>query len=107
MVGAARSSARGVTPAEQIRARIADIPEPCALSMRKTTTIGQMGLIESVDLTNGHATITLCLTDTACVHFASMQAFIADVLCDMPEVTSVAVVQTTTELWTPDRMAAA
>ena len=75
--------------------------------MRRTTTIGGMGLIEDVEFADGHATIILCLTDTACVHFSSMQAFIADVLRDMPEVTGVTVVQTTTELWTPDRMAAA
>ena len=94
-----------ITIEQRIRAAVAAIPEPCAIAMRRTTTIGQMGLIEDVRFTDGHASVTLCLTDSACVHFGAMQHFVADVLADFPEVTRVTVDQTLTELWTPDRMA--
>ncbi len=73
--------------------------------MGKPTTIGEMGLVEEIDFIEGHAKITLCLTDPACVHFQAMQRFIADVLIDLPEVESVEVVQTLSELWSPERMA--
>lgn len=96
-----------MTIERRIRAAVAAIPEPCALAMRRPTTIGQMGLIEDVRFEAGHATVTLCLTDSACVHFGAMQRFVADVLANFPEVTSVTVDQTLTELWTPDRMAEA
>ena len=93
-----------MTTIDRIRERVASIPEPCAFAMGKPTTLGAMGLIDQVEFEDGRATVTLCLTDTACVHFAAMRCYIADVLADLPEVTSVAVNQTLTELWTPDRM---
>lgn len=96
-----------MTIVERIRERVAAIPEPCAFAMGKPTTLGAMGLIEDIAFADGAATVTLCLTDTACVHFAAMRSYIADVLADLPEVTSVSVRQTLTELWTPDRMAEA
>ena len=96
-----------MTLVARIRERVAAIPEPCAIAMGRKMTLGEMGLIEDVVVTGGHATITLCLTDTACVHFRAMQDYIRDVLHDLPELTGVTVNQTLTELWTPDRMAAA
>ena len=95
-----------MTIEQRIRDRVAAIPEPCAIALGRPTTLGQMGLIDRIAFTNGHATVTLCLTDSACVHFRAMQQFIADVLADLPEVSSVSVDQTLTELWTPDRMVA-
>lgn len=73
--------------------------------MGTRTTLGAMGLIEDIAFADGHATVTLCLTDPACVHFRAMQAYIADTLAPLPEVKSVAVKQTLTALWTPDRIA--
>lgn len=95
-----------MTIEQRIRDRVAAIPEPCAIALGRPTTLAQMGLIDRIAFADGHATVTLCLTDSACVHFRAMQHFIADVLADMPEVTSVSVDQTLTELWTPDRMVA-
>ena len=96
-----------MTIVERIRERVAAIPEPCAFSMGKPTTLGEMGLIEDIAFAGGKAIVTLCLTDTACVHFTAMQHYIVDVLADLPEVIHVEVDQTLTELWTPDRMAEA
>ncbi len=94
-----------MTIVDRIRDRVAAIPEPCAFAMGKPTTLGTMGLIEQIGFEDGRATVTLCLTDAACVHFAAMRTYIADVLADLPDVTSVVVNQTLNELWTPDRMA--
>ena len=92
---------------QQVRARIAAIPEPCAIAFGAPTTLGDMGLIETIDVSDGHATVTLCLTDSACVHFNAMQRYIADALADLPGVRGVIVRQSLTTLWSPDRMTAA
>lgn len=90
-----------------IAARLATIPEPCSLAMGKPTTITGMGLVEDVALTdNGAVTVTLCLTDAACVHFRGMQAYIRDALLTIDGVTAVDVRQTLDTLWTPDRVQA-
>lgn len=104
MVGATHNKRACMSVVDRIRERVAAIPEPCAFAMGRPTTLGAMGLIEAIEVEDGRATVTLCLTDTACVHFSSMQGYIADVLSDLPGITSVAVNQTLTELWTPDRM---
>ena len=90
----------------RIDARLARVTEPCSIAFGKPISIVAMGLIERVEVTGGHAEITLCLTDSACVHFAGMQRFIRDELLDLPEIDSVAVKQTLEQLWTPDRQRA-
>ncbi len=90
----------------RIEARLARVTEPCSIAFGKPISIVEMGLIERVEVTDGHAEITLCLTDAACVHFAGMQRFIQDELLDLPEIDSVAVKQTLEQLWTPDRQRA-
>ena len=90
----------------RIEARLARVTEPCSIAFGKPISIVEMGLIERVEVTDGHAEITLCLTDAACVHFSGMQRFIQDELLDLPEIDSVAVKQTLEQLWTPDRQRA-
>lgn len=90
---------------DRIRERVAAIPEPCGFAMGRPTTLGDMGLIETIAIEDGRVSITLCLTDTACVHFAGMSRYIADAVGALPGVTSVVVDQTLTAIWTPDRMA--
>lgn len=55
------------------------------------------------ELERGDLTVTLCLTDAACVHFHAVQAYISGVLLDLPQIERVTVVQTLGVLWTPDR----
>lgn len=71
--------------------------------MHRPVSIVQMGLIDDVRIDDGVARITLCLTDTACVHFTGMQRAIADALADIPGIAAVQVVQATDKLWDPDR----
>jgi metal-sulfur cluster biosynthetic enzyme len=91
-----------------IRAALATVPEPCSIAMGRTVSLTQMGLVDAVDVADdGAVTITLCLTDAACVHFRSMQQFISDAVRPLAGVTSVRVGQTLDKLWTPDRAEAA
>lgn len=90
----------------RINDRLATVPEPCSITMGSPIDIVEMGLIERVEFADGLATVTMCLTDPACVHFRSMQAYIADALSALPEVKRVEVVQAVDVRWTPDRAAA-
>lgn len=87
----------------RIEARLARVTEPCSIAFGKPISIVAMGLIERIAVEGGHAEITLCLTDAACVHFAGMQRFIRDELVELPEIRTVEVKQTLDQLWTPDR----
>jgi metal-sulfur cluster biosynthetic enzyme len=91
----------------EIKARLECVTEPCSVAFGKPISIVDMGLVERIDVTDGHAEITLCLTDAACVHFSGMQRFIRDELLALPEITTVDVRQTLDQLWTPDRRRAA
>jgi len=87
----------------RIEERLGRVTEPCSIAFGKPISIVEMGLIEQIEVADGHAEITLCLTDAGCVHFAGMQRFIRDELLDLPEIDSVTVKQTLEQLWTPDR----
>lgn len=86
-----------------VRARLGRVTEPCSIAMRRPVNIVQMGLVDDIEIDGDRARITLCLTDTACVHFAGMQQAIADALADLPGIATVQVVQATDKLWDPDR----
>lgn len=80
------------------------VTEPCSIAMRNPVDIVEMGLVEDVQLIDGHVRVTLCLTDPGCIHLGPLRQFIADVLLELPGVQSVEVHQTSATLWTPDRM---
>lgn len=88
----------------EISRRLEQVPEPCAIAMGLSKSIVDMGLIESIELgADGEVTITMCLTDAGCVHFNSMQKYIADVLESLEGLRKINVKQTLDTLWTPDR----
>lgn len=105
MERAARTRPDCVTNAQvaAIRARLHRVVEPCSIAMQRPVDIVQMGLIDDVRIDDGVARITLCLTDTGCVHFSGMQRGIADALAGLPGIDRVEVVQATDKLWDPDR----
>ena len=91
-----------VTEAEVLGALRA-IPEPCSLLMRAPTNLVDMGLIDRVGIEGHTVDVEMVLTDASCIHFASMQRFIADTLRQLDGVEDVHVTASTTVLWTPDR----
>ncbi len=88
----------------EISRRLEQVPEPCAIAMGLPKNIVDMGLIEDIEPgERGDVTITMCLPDAGCVHFNSMQQYIADVLDTLEGVRTIRVRQTLDSLWTPDR----
>jgi metal-sulfur cluster biosynthetic enzyme len=87
----------------EIRERLRGVPEPCSILMRAPKDICEMGLVDEIEIDGGHVRVVLVLTDPSCVHFLSLRRYITDALLEHPDVTSVEVVMSTTELWTPER----
>jgi len=86
-----------------IRARLRQVPEPCALLMREPVDICEMGLVDEISVAEGRVRVVLVLTDPSCVHFTGLRRYITDVLLELPGVDAVQVAISTTTLWTPDR----
>ena len=95
-----------VTEAE-VRSALRSIPEPCSVLVGAPTNLVDMGLIDRVEISDGAVEVELVLTDASCIHFASMQRFIADTLLELDGVKAVNVTASTTVLWTPDRVTTA
>jgi metal-sulfur cluster biosynthetic enzyme len=91
----------------RVETQLEGVVEPCSIAFGKPISIVEMGLIERIVVTDSHVSITLCLTDAACVHYAAMARFIRDAVLALPEINSVDVVQTLDQIWTPDRRRAA
>lgn len=89
---------------DEILELLRGIPEPCSLLMRGDHTIVDMGLVEDIDVHDGHAAITLVLTDVSCIHFRGMRAYITDVVAGHPHIDTVDVRVSTATLWMPDRV---
>jgi metal-sulfur cluster biosynthetic enzyme len=89
---------------EQVLNKIGSIPEPCALLMHDQLSIREMGLIDSVHIDDGRVRVELVLTDTSCVHLASMSRYIVDSVGELDGVVDVQVIPSATKLWTPDRL---
>lgn len=92
-----------VTEAE-VSAALKTIPEPCSLLMQAPTNLVDMGLIDRVGIEGDTVEVEMVLTDASCIHFGSMQRFIADKLRQLDGVEHVHVTASTTVLWTPDRV---
>ena len=89
---------------QDILGQLAQVDDPCSLTMGRPVDICALGLVERVEATDGHVAVELCLTDPSCAHFMALRQFIADKLLALPGVVSVEVTQTTSVLWTPDRV---
>ena len=77
------------------------VPEPCSIAMRAPTDICSMGIVQGVEIEGAHVRVTLVLTDPSCVHFGSMQRYIADELHALEGVDEVTVLASTSRLWEP------
>src|ERR1700688_337019 len=92
------------TDTASLMAQLERVAEPCSLSMGRPMSICDMGLIEELRFERGVVSVVLCLTDPGCINYPKIRQYITDVLMEVPEVESVKVSLSTTQLWTPDRV---
>jgi metal-sulfur cluster biosynthetic enzyme len=89
----------------KIEARLDTISDPCSVAMSDPMGLVEMGLVEHIVVADdGAVTVTLCLTDTSCVHFNGIVAYIRDALMPLDGVSSVSIAHTLETIWTDDRI---
>ncbi|MFP2905642.1 metal-sulfur cluster assembly factor [Pyxidicoccus sp. 3LFB2] len=86
---------------QELRARIQDIPDPCSLATGVPLGIGEMGLIQSVDCTEGRVTVRLHITSPMCMMAAYFMREIEQRLTGQEGVASVHVEFDQDLKWTP------
>jgi metal-sulfur cluster biosynthetic enzyme len=89
---------------EAVLGQLRNVAEPCSIAMGHPLDICEMGLIDDIEIADGHVRITLCLTDPGCIHLRGIRQFITDELMALDGVRSVEVRQSLNDLWTPERM---
>ncbi|WP_164010830.1 metal-sulfur cluster assembly factor [Pyxidicoccus trucidator] len=87
--------------AQEARARIQDIPDPCSLATGVPLGIGEMGLIQSLDCTEGRVTVRLHITSPMCMMAAYFMREIEQRLTGQEGVASVHVEFDQDLQWTP------
>lgn len=91
-------------PLHQIRERVGSVVDPCALTNGTGLTLGELGMIDTVELVNGTANITLLLDDPVCVYSVSIRADVTAAAATVPGVEEVHISHATDRLWDPDRI---
>jgi metal-sulfur cluster biosynthetic enzyme len=84
--------------------RLETVFDPCSLSMGRPMSICEMGLVETLTCEDGVVSVVLCLTEPGCVNYGKIRQYVTDALLQSPDVKSVAVSLSTTQLWSPERV---
>jgi metal-sulfur cluster biosynthetic enzyme len=82
---------------------LSGVYDPCC--REKGISVVDMGLLRSVEVTDGHARVELLLTSGWCPFAARVLTDVTDAIGAQPGVHSSAVEIVWDEVWTPDRLA--
>jgi metal-sulfur cluster biosynthetic enzyme len=82
---------------------LSEVYDPCC--REKSISIVDMGLLRSVEVTDGHARVELLLTSGWCPFAARVLTDVTDAIGAQPGVDSCEVEVVWDEAWTPDRLA--
>jgi metal-sulfur cluster biosynthetic enzyme len=81
---------------------LADVYDPCC--REKGISVVDMGLLRSVEMTDGHARVELLLTSGWCPFASRVLTDVADAMTAQPDVDSCEVEVVWDEAWTTDRL---
>ena len=93
---------RAEAPDWAVRA-LSEVYDPCC--REKGISVVDMGLLRSVEVTDGHARVELLLTSGWCPFAARVLTDVTDAIGAQPGVDSCEVEVVWDEAWTPDRLA--
>jgi len=94
-----------VTPSERIREECREVVDPCSAATGSNLNIVEMGLIKSINITDGgHATIKLRLTTPTCNMVAYFIEEIERRVSPLSEITSVEIKPDNGFEWTEEMM---
>ncbi len=81
---------------------LADVYDPCC--REKGISVVDMGLLRSVEMTDGHARVELLLTSGWCPFASRVLTDVADAITAQPDVDTCEVEVVWDEAWTTDRL---
>jgi metal-sulfur cluster biosynthetic enzyme len=83
---------------------IGAVLDPCSIAMGRPMDLVTMGLINDVEIDDGHVTVRLLLTDPMCFVQGDIARAIEEVVRPLAGVRDCTVRLDTADIWTPDRI---
>lgn len=93
-----------MTDRDRVREECREVVDPCSAATGSNLDIVEMGLVKSIDVTEGDVTIELRLTTPTCNMVAYFVEEIERRVSSLPDVTSVVVEPDNGFEWTEDMM---
>lgn len=88
----------------RVRERLPDVLDPCSCFTEEPVDIVSLGLVETVTVEDGTATVELLLTSPACTYAPYIERDVTARVSSVDGVDSVRVEQVIDAVWTRDRM---
>ena len=93
--------------ADALRRAIDRVADPCSVAVGAPVGVGQLGLIEAVDVDDdGRVAVTLCTTSPGCIYAPAIAEGVRRELAGTPGVSEVTVAVDHSVVWTDRRVAA-
>lgn len=89
---------------DDIRHRLEGVIDPCSVAAGNEMNILEMGLVDRIELTDGHLDVGMRLTSPQCPMLQHFVAEVSRVLDGIPGITDVTVRGDSGMNWTPDDM---
>jgi len=93
-----------VTTRERVREACREVVDPCSAATGSTLDIVEMGLVKSIDVTDGHVSIAMRITTPACHMVPYFVEEVESRVSKLPDVESVALETDSGFEWTEDMM---
>jgi metal-sulfur cluster biosynthetic enzyme len=88
-----------------VRDQLLEVLDPCSCMSDHPVNVVDLGLIEAIDVDDGHVEVTLLLTSQRCTYFLDINDEIRERVGTLDGVEAVEVHQDTSgEIWTRERM---
>lgn len=89
---------------EDVEDRLERVVCPCAAAQHNTFNIVEMGLVDSIDVSDTQVTVELRLTQPACFQVGYLQSEIEDHVGSLPDVDAVTLETDDGHEWDPEMM---
>jgi metal-sulfur cluster biosynthetic enzyme len=100
-----QSSHRRATLADRVRERVSQVIDPCGRTNGTGLTLGELGMIDRVDVTEDDVVlVTLLLDDPVCLYSVPIHTDVAAAARSVAGVANVRIEHSTDRLWDPDRL---
>lgn len=87
-----------------VRTQLTEVLDPCSCFTDEPVSIVDLGLVESVAVTEGTAHVELLLTSPGCTYLPYIERDVAERVGAVEGIEEVEVEQVTDQIWTRDRM---